>query len=433
MPNRRDGRADVRHNRTGEPSAMEAYLSVGRRAGRDPQQRRRRNFRGLMNIGIDARMYGPHVGGGGLGRYVEQLVRHLEEIDQDNRYVLFLKPENINQCPANHARITKRETNIHWYTLREQWSLAKQMDAESLDLIHFPHWNVPLGLKTPFVVTIHDLILLEEPFSARATTKHPFLYALKYAGFRRVLAHTIRNARQIITVSEYTKQSIQKFFPEIPAEKIHVIYEGVTDLGDKRQGTGDNGNIVTGRLSPVTPPYFLCVGNAYPHKNLEALLHAFSFFHKLHPDVSLVFAGRSDLFYERLKRELAEIDIPNDRVHFAMNPSDQNLHALYHHAALYLIPSRLEGFGLPPLEAMREGIPVAASRRGSLPEILGDAAVYFSPDDIEEMVRVMEQVLLDLPLRETMVKKGQEQVKRYSWERMAQETLMVYLGVEGRG
>ena len=381
-----------------------------------------------MNIGIDARMYGPHVGGGGLGRYVEQLVRHLEEIDQDNRYVLFLKPENINQCPANHARITKRETNIHWYTLREQWSLAKQMDAESLDLIHFPHWNVPLGLKTPFVVTIHDLILLEEPFSARATTRNPFIYAIKYALFRRVLAHGIRRAKKIITVSEYTKQSIQKFFPDVHAEKIHVIYEGVTAFVDMEKQEPRTSQ-------PTSPPapYFLYVGNAYPHKNLEALLHAFSFFHKLHPEVSLVFAGRQDVFYDRLKQELREIDVPSDRVHFIMNPSDHELRTLYHQAALYLIPSRLEGFGLPPLEAMREGIPVAASRRGSLPEILGDAAVYFSPDDIEEMVRVMEQVLLDLPLRETMVKKGQEQVKRYSWERMAQETLMVYLGVEGRG
>jgi glycosyltransferase involved in cell wall biosynthesis len=387
-------------------------------------------------------MYGPRVGGGGLGRYVEQLVGHLQEIDQDNRYVLFLKPENINQCPTpplpplgkggNGGVFEKREVNIHWYTLREQLVLGKRIDEMGLDLIHFPHWNVPLGIRTPFVVTIHDLILLEEPRSARATTRHPFLYALKYAAFRHVLAHAIRASKKIITPSEYTKQSIRKFFPDVPKEKIHVIYEGITDLREQGLGNGEQSmesskNPVPSSLSPVpSSPYFLYVGNAYPHKNLEALLHAFSFFHKLHPDVSLVFAGRSDVFYERLRRELAEIDVPETRVQFVMNPSDQDLHALYQHATLYLIPSRLEGFGLPPLEAMQEGVPVAAARRGPLPEILGEAAVYFSPDDIEEMVRVMERALTNAELRKNLVEKGRSRVERYSWRRMAEETLMNY-------
>ncbi len=383
-------------------------------------------------------MYGPHVGGGGLGRYVEQLVGHLQEIDQFNRYILFLKPENINQCPTKSDRIEKREVNIHWYTLREQLALGKRMDAEGLDLVHFPHWNVPLRIRTPFVVTIHDLILLEEPRSARATTRHPFLYALKYAGFQPVLAHAIRASKKIITPSEFTKQSIRKFFPDVPETKIHVIYEGVTDLDDRDSSlvTRRSGEIITNHepraTSHLPSPYFLYVGNAYPHKNLEALLHAFSFFHKLHPEVSLVFAGRSDIFYGRLERELSEIDVPRDRIQFVMNPSDQDLSALYQHATLYLMPSRLEGFGLPPLEAMREGVPVAAARRGSLPEILGDAALYFSPDDIEEMVRVMERALTNAELRKNLVEKGRSRVGRYSWKRMAEETLAVYSKVESR-
>ena len=111
--------------------------------------------------------------------------------------------------------------------------------------------------------------------------------------------------------------------------------------------------------------YFLYVGNAYPHKNLESLLHAFSFFVRLHPDVRLVLAGRDDIFYKRLKRELEEIEVPAENVRFVMNPTDAELAGLYRGATLYLFPSRSEGFGLPPLEAMSSGVPVAAARATS--------------------------------------------------------------------
>lgn len=373
-------------------------------------------YTGAM-IGIDARMYGPKVGGGGLGRYVEQLVRELQTIDRENRYVLFLKPENAENCVVRNDSFSKRVVDIHWYTLKEQLLLGKKIDAEKLDLMHFPHWNVPLNLRTPFVVTIHDLILLEEPRSARATTRHPLIYKLKYLGFRRVLEHAVMDSKKIIAVSEYTKQSILKHFPKVDASKIRVIYEGVTELSGTEQHATTN--------APPTP-FFLYVGNAYPHKNLEALLHAFSFFHKLHKNVKLVLAGRDDVFYQRLRKELEEIEVPEDAVRFIMNPSDAELAELYRNATLYLFPSRIEGFGLPALEAMQAGVPVAAARAGSLPEILGDAALYFHPDDIEEMVGVMEQALADNDLRHDLIQKGSKRVHQFSWHAMAEETRQVY-------
>jgi len=116
-----------------------------------------------------------------------------------------------------------------------------------------------------------------------------------------------------------------------------------------------------------------------------------------------VLAGRNDLFYERLKKELAQIDVAPEAVEFTLNPSDADLANLYRGATLYLFPSRSEGFGLPPLEAMSFGVPVAAARRTSLPEILGDAALWFDPDNIEEMVEVMETALVNKPLRDSLV------------------------------
>ncbi|PJE76936.1 hypothetical protein COV05_01960 [Candidatus Uhrbacteria bacterium CG10_big_fil_rev_8_21_14_0_10_48_16] len=366
-----------------------------------------------MRIGIDTRMLGPTVGGGGLGRYVEELSHELLQLDHKNRYVLFLKKENFESIQGD---CEKRLADVHWYTAKEQLVLPKLIDQEGLDLIHFPHWNVPLRLRTPFVVTIHDLILLEEPRSAKATTRHPLIYALKYQAYRFVLRSALKRSRAIIAVSEYTKSAILNHFPWVPSEKIHVVYEGITNLS----------SLQPSNTSPKNAPYFLYVGNAYPHKNLESLLHAFSFFHKIHPEVQLILAGRDDLFYQRLKKELSEIDVHPEAVTFVLNPTDQELADLYRNATLYLFPSRSEGFGLPPLEAMSFGVPVAAARRTSLPEILGEAALYFDPDDIEDMVATMEQALTDKPLREHLTQKGHEQIKRYSWKTMADKILEIY-------
>jgi len=293
-----------------------------------------------MKIGIDARFYGPKVGGGGLGRYVEQLVTQLQQIDTENRYILFLKPENFDDCIITNPNFEKRKVDIHWYTLKEQLQLGKIIDAEGLDLIHFPHWNVPCTIKTPFVVTIHDLILLEQPKSAHVTTRHPLIFWLKRLGHRFVLRHALKQAKHIISISEYTKLSTLNHFPYLEKESITVVYNGLTKLPPATDNT---------ETPTIDTPYFLYVGNAYPHKNLITLLHAFSFFHQTHPEVNLVLAGRQDAFYERLKKEIEELDIPKDIVHFIMDPSDAALKTLYKNATLYLFPSLIEGFGLPPL------------------------------------------------------------------------------------
>ncbi|MDO8302048.1 MAG: glycosyltransferase family 1 protein, partial [Sedimentisphaerales bacterium] len=257
-------------------------------------------------------------------------------------------------------------------------------------------------------------ILLEDPTSAKATTLGPWLYGLKRMGFIKALTHAVRRSAAIIAPSSYTKGSILNHF-DVSPEKIHVVYEGVSLL---------NNRLAQPSVIPAIAqqPYFLYVGSAYPHKNLESLLHAFSFFVQEHPEVTLVLVGRDDSFYKKLHQEVIEIGIPEERVVFPGFVPDAALASLYEHAALYLYPSRIEGFGLPPLEAMQFGTPVAAARSSSLPEVLGDAAVYFDPDNIEEMVEVMEKSLT----AKIDKAKGQAQVKKYSWKKMAQETLELY-------
>ncbi len=365
-----------------------------------------------MKIGIDARMYGPYVGGGGLGRYVEQLILALQKHDPTNRYVLFLKKENFDACHITNPHFEKRLAPIHWYTLAEQLKMGGLMDRERCDLLHFPHWNVPYPIKTPYVVTIHDLLLLDEPKSARATTRHPLVYAIKYLGYKSVLAQALKKARHIIAVSHHTQESIRKHFPNIPQEKMSVVYEGVTEL-----------------KTPPSPPLLrggtaqlLYVGNAYPHKNLETLLVAFVILQKTHPKVHLTLAGRSDVFYDRLQKKWATFP----GVSFVMNPTDEIVAHLYASATVFVLPSRQEGFGLTALEAMNAGLPVIAARAGSLPEILKNAAVFMDPNDPQNMASIIANLLDDASARATLVARGYEQIKNYSWERMGQEIMEVY-------
>ncbi len=365
-----------------------------------------------MKIGFDARMFGPATGGGGLGRYVEQIASRLHAADTEGSYVFFLKPENAGSLPGAR-RFT---TDIPWYGWKEQVLLPRLLDQRKFDLIHFPHWNVPLFLKTPFVVTIHDLILLDEPASSKASTRNPLSFWIKYAAFRLVLSHAVHASRQIIAVSEHTKQAILRRFPKIPASKITVILEGVTPLP---AGTD---------AVPCPRPYLLYVGNAYPHKNVDGLLRAFRLAAAAQPGVHLVLAGRMDAFRRRLK-DSADARALGERVVWIDDPADAQLSALYRDAIGYVFPSRLEGFGLPPLEAMAAGVPVVSSNAGSLPEVLGDAAVYVDPMDENALATAMETLVTDQSLRTTLIARGQKNVKRFSWDRAAEATATVYRNV----
>ncbi len=367
-----------------------------------------------MRIGIDARMFGPSVGGGGLGRYVEQLINELQTIDRENRYVLFLKKENFGQCHLTNPLFEKRLADVHWYGWKEQLTLPNIIDREQLDLVHFPHWNVPIILRTPYVVTIHDLILLEEPRSATATTRSPFVFAAKQIGYHFTLSRALKRARKIITVSHATQNSILKFFPKISKAKISVISEGVTPLHD------DN---VTSYESLA--PYLLTIGNAYPHKNLTHLLNAFALIHTTHPNLRLVIAGRADIFSERLGNFIAR-DYAKLSITQIMNPTDEQIASLYKNATLYIFPSRIEGFGLPGLEAMSAGIPVVASDIPSLKEIYADAALYASTTDCQHLASVIMLALNDDKVRQSLISAGHKRILNFSWRKMAQKMKNLY-------
>jgi glycosyltransferase involved in cell wall biosynthesis len=370
-----------------------------------------------MRIGIDARFFGP--AGKGLGRYTQKLITYLEKIDKQNEYFILLRKNNWDDYQPASRNFQKVLADYRWYTLAEQLGLPPRIARLKLDIMHFTHFNVPWLFRGKFIVTIHDLILTKFP-TARATTLGPMWYKIKHAAYQMVIRRAVHKADKIIAVSHFTKQDIINHFG-VSGDKIVVTYEAVDPPQKIREGSRD----ILAKFH-IKQPYLLYVGNVYPHKNAEGLLQAFHEVLNDKPNLSLVMVGREDYFFQRIKKE-AEVLGLSPRVVFPGFVTDADLPCLYASASVYVFPSFYEGFGLPALEACSYGTPVAASRSSCLPEILGQAAEYFDPQDIHDMARVIRRLLDDQGLTNQLRQRGFRQVGKFSWSAMAARTLDLYV------
>ena len=390
------------------------------------------NNKAIKKIGIDARFYGPL--GKGLGRYTQEIVDNIINIDQNNEYVIFLSADNFDElliADEDVHRVKKVLATPRWYTLREQVVMPYLVWREHLDLMHYPHFNVPVLSPGKFIVTIHDLILTKFP-TVRASTLHPLLYKIKNLSYRFVIKTAMRRAVKILAVSNFTKDDIVEQFG-LPAEKIAVIYEGVANLskGNDSLFVKKMDDFDTLEKLNIAGQFILYVGNAYPHKNLEQLLNVFADFHKANPEIKLVLVGRHDYFYNRLQNSARALalfsdDKNKDSVIFPGYVPDVELEILYKKALFYIFPSAYEGFGLPPLEAMAKSCPVLSSNQSSMPEILGAAAHYFDPSDAVDFLQKMNELKDNNDLRRDLVARGLQLIKKYNWWECASATLAIY-------
>lgn len=356
-----------------------------------------------MKIGIDARLF--RSSAAGIGRYSENLIKNLLEIDPQNEYVLFMTPADRKEASVQLAsgknyRIV--EVDIPHYSLAEQTKLAKIIEKEKCDLVHFLNFNFPVRYRGKFIVTIHDLTLIFYPEAANKTG------FFKQKAFNFIIKKACQNATKIIAVSKNTKKDIVNYF-KVEASKISVIYEAADDKKFN----------VREKLSPSKNPIILYVGQFRRHKNIDRLIKAFEIVRKDIP-VRLVLLGKVPTDFRVDKEEiLRDIEMPG----FV---SDQDLAEWFGRADVFVFPSLYEGFGLPGLEAMAAGVPVASSNRASLPEIYGEAALYFDPLKPQEIADRIKMILQNDQLRQGLIEKGKVQAKKYSWQKAAKETLKLY-------
>ncbi len=350
---------------------------------------------------IDARM----VQATGIGTYLQGLLSGLRATPPSNLALNVLgTPSALTRGPWS-----ERKVSSSIYSLTEQIEIPWAMRKEHATLLHSPHYNLPWLVAERTVVTVHDLIHLKFPHY------WPSFAARSYAHF--FFHHVVPKARAIITVSENTKKDLMEIL-SIPESRITVTYPAVTHERFSKLEEKDLAQFFGLKLPS---PYLLYVGNLKEFKNVERLLEAYSRSRGSRSEwPALVMVGRSSIpgFEKRLA------DTPG--VRWINNAPWNLLPSFYKNALGFVFPSLYEGFGLPPLEAMASGIPVITSNRGSLPEVVGDAALVVDPESVEEISAAMTRFVLEPTLRQDLAAKGLKQAARFSWDRMAAQTVKVY-------
>jgi len=371
-----------------------------------------------MRIVIDGRMYGlEHAG---IGRYVINLIDQIVRIDKQNQYYILLRKKYFLSLSFGNPQIHKIMADYPHYSFKEQIFLPFQLVKLKPDLVHFPHFNVPIFWFGNYIVTIHDLI--KHQFRGPETTTRGWLfYWFKYSVYKLSTWLAIRRARTIITPSNWWKTIIVKNYKVIP-DRVVVTHEGADEfLNRKRQEKNVHLNLCD---LGINKPFVLYVGNLYPHKNVDILARAVYRLHKK-LGLTLVIVCQRNVFCQRFGSRIEKMRI-GDTVKIVGFIDNEKLSSLYQQAEVFVFPSLLEGFGLPGLEAMAMGLPVIASNSSCLPEVYQEAAIYFNPHDLNDLVDKIERVVGNKGLRRRLISSGYDQVKKYSWSKMARETVKTY-------
>jgi glycosyltransferase involved in cell wall biosynthesis len=325
-------------------------------------------------------------------------------------------PEEFDNFKVPSDRVKKVKVDSKWYSWKEQLVFPFILYRENLDLMHFTHFNSPILYFKKSVTTIHDVTPYFFP-------GHKMKSFVRKAGFRLVFFSSVKKARKIIAVSNSTKNDIAKYF-KIKPEKIEVIYEGT----DKQFKIIENGEEIENlkRKYDLKKPFLFYTGVWRNHKNLVGLIKAFKIVkEKYQLDINLVLGGKEDPYYPQVRQTWEDLGLQNDIIPVGFI-EQKELPTFYNAADAFIIPSFYEGFGLIGLEAMSCGTPVISSNKTSLPEILGDATIYFDPTDPEDMARKINLVFTDKKMYNELRNKGLLQIKKYSWDGMGEKTFDLY-------
>ena len=385
-----------------------------------------------MRIGIDACCWSNRRG---FGRFTRELITHMVGEFPGHDFILIMDRQTAQayEFPAG-ARIEVVDTRRQptqaaavdsARSPADLWRMSRAVSRQTLDVFFFPavYSFYPILRKIPTVVTFHDAIPESQPELIFPGLRSRLFWNLK-------VRLALRQADRILTVSENARSQIATAF-HYPESSIHVIEEGP----DACFQPIDDREMILCVLRqyhlPLDVPLILYVGGISPHKNLQGLLQALARVRQRFPAPwHLVVVGdySNDSFYgcyEELVALSSQLEM-TERVTFTGFVPDEHLVALYNGATMLVLPSFNEGFGLPVVEAMACGVPVAASRRGSLPEVVGSAGVLFDPGDHEEMASVLVRLLDDGALRQHLRAEGLHRAERFSWKAAATKAVHLF-------
>ncbi len=359
----------------------------------------------MKRLVIDARESGTST-----GRYIDKLIEYLVKLKPGFEVIVLTKSSRIEFIKKTAPDFEVIKSDYKEFSFAEQIGLAWQLYKLRPDLVHFSMTQQPVFYFGKSITTVHDLTTARFHNPA----KNRLVFKLKQLVYKFLIWWVAHKSKKIITPSEFVKKDLAKF-AYINPRKINVTYEAADEITTPAEKIKN----LDGKK------FIMYVGRSTPHKNLPRLIDAFNIVRHEHPDLLLVLAGKIDANFKRLQELASRHDLQGGIV-FTDFISDSELRWLYENAVAYIFPSLSEGFGLPGLEAMLYGLPVVSSNATCLPEVYGDAALFFDPTDVSDMAQKISQVINEPGLAKTLAKKGEAQAAGYSWEKMARQTLEVY-------
>lgn len=374
-----------------------------------------------MRIGIDTLWFVPGKRGFGGGEaYLTNLIDHLARVDQDNEYLILVSPDNQDTfleqsnfrkvvCPISCNSVSSR-------LAYEQLILPIWLRRHRIDVVHFPANTLSLLASVPTVLTIHDLVM--QFYSRTWPQAVPFSNRVLNSWFVKLSA---RRATMVIVDSEFVRNELVQY-TGIDSSRVRVVHLGLPAMPDPGRSVRE---IV--RSYGVDGEYVLGVGTLSKHKNYEVLLRAFDLLKAKDgfESLQLVLIGRPGVAYDEFQRTLENLEHCSDVILPGFVPSE-DLAAFYRNAIAFVQPSLYEGFGFPVLEAMACGTPVIAANAASLPELVKDVGLVFSPSSVEELFQHLGLLLLDQQRRDKLIMRGRQHVRMFTWQKAAQQTLDAY-------
>jgi glycosyltransferase involved in cell wall biosynthesis len=338
----------------------------------------------------------------GIGEYAFELLNQFSKLDRPEiKFIIYLKSKPLIHMPKESSNWRYKVVGPSKLWTQFGLPLSLFTSFTKPNIFFTPSHYSPRFCPIPRAMSIMDLSYVKFPELFNKDDLYQLVNWTKYSALK---------ASRVFTISGSSRDDIIKEY-KVKPENVVVTYPGIKmDIKASKSKFDIDGQ------------YILFVGTLQPRKNIVRLVEAFSRLNE--KDLKLLIVGKKGWQYEEIINSPKTYDV-QDRVKFLDYVSDEELPALYKNALCFCLPSLYEGFGLPVLESMKYGCPVAISNTSSLPEVGGEAALYFDPENTDDITRALEELIQDKKKRESLIKKGYEQIKKFSWEKTANETLKV--------